>query len=102
MSGTSFNHCNLPPWVIASHHFNDNPQPLEIQGVRAANRFLFDKLDAIPDAGERALIFNDYMSVKFQLHHWQDQATDQARKSIKNSYLRYLRGWMMDSNSAKN
>jgi NAD+--dinitrogen-reductase ADP-D-ribosyltransferase len=38
------------------------------------------------------------MSVKFQLHLWQDQ-TDTARKSIKNSYLRYLRGWMMDSNS---
>jgi NAD+--dinitrogen-reductase ADP-D-ribosyltransferase len=44
------------------------------------------------------MIFNDYMSVKFQLHQWQDQ-TDSARKSIKNSYLRYLRGWMMDSNS---
>ena len=47
---------------------------------------------------ERALTFNDYMSVKFQLHQWQDQ-TAAARKSIKNSYLRYLRGWMMDSNS---
>ena len=32
------------PWVIASRHFNDNPQPLEIQGVRGANRFLFEKL----------------------------------------------------------
>jgi NAD+--dinitrogen-reductase ADP-D-ribosyltransferase len=40
------------------------------------------------------------MSVKFQLHHWQDQ-TDTAKKSIKNSYLRFLRGWMMDSNSVE-
>ncbi|HLO24476.1 MAG TPA: NAD(+)--dinitrogen-reductase ADP-D-ribosyltransferase [Geobacteraceae bacterium] len=100
-SGSSFNHCNLPPWVLASRHFNDNPQPVEIQGVRAANRFLFRKLDTITDAEERALVFNDYMSVKFQLHHWQDQATDKARKSLKNSYLRYLRGWMMDSNSVE-
>ncbi len=100
-STSSFNHCNLPPWVIASRHFNDNPQPLEIQGVRAANRFLFDKLDGIPSAEERGAVFNDYMSVKFQLHHWQAQDSEKARKSLKNSYLRYLRGWMMDANSVE-
>jgi len=98
MHNGSFNNCNLPPWVIASRHFNDNPQPLEIQGVKEGNRFLFEKLAGITAQEERALVFNDFMSVKFQLHHWQDQ-TDTARKSIKNSYLRFLRGWMMDSNS---
>lgn len=98
---SSFNHCNLPPWIIASRHFNDNPQPLELQGVRSANRFLFAKLDTIDSADERGCVFNDYMSVKFQLHHWQDQHTDQARKSLKNSYLRFLRGWMMDANSVE-
>ncbi len=101
MSSAAFNHCNLPPWVIASRHFNENPQALEIQGVRAANRFLFAKLDGIADPDERALVFNDYMSVKFQLHHWQDDHTATARKSLKNSYLRFLRGWMMDSNSVE-
>jgi NAD+--dinitrogen-reductase ADP-D-ribosyltransferase len=97
----SFSYCNLPPWVIASRHFNDNPQPLEIQGVKEANRFLFEKLAAIASQEERALIFNDFMSVKFQLHNWQEQTTDIARKSIKNSYLLFLRGWMMDSNSVE-
>jgi NAD+---dinitrogen-reductase ADP-D-ribosyltransferase len=97
----SFNNCNLPPWVIASRHFNENPQHLEIQGVRAANRFLFDRLNTIASAEERASIFNDYMSVKFQLHQWQNQETSTARKSLKNSYLRFLRGWMMDSNSVE-
>jgi NAD+--dinitrogen-reductase ADP-D-ribosyltransferase len=100
MSGHGFNLCNLPPWVIASRHFNEHPQPLEIQGVRQANRFLFDKLDRISCAHERAAMFHDYMSVKFQLHHWQSQ-TDTARRSLKNSYLRFLRGWMMDSNSVE-
>jgi len=95
----TFNHCNLPPWVIASRHFNENPQSLKIQGVRAANRFLFDKLDSIASPEERAAVFNNYMSVKFQLHQWQEQGTATARKSLKNSYLRFLRGWMMDSNS---
>src|SRR5512135_3369750 len=97
----SYNHCNLPPWVIASRHFNENPQLLEIQGVRQANRFLFDRLEANPSAEVRGEIFNDYMSVKFQLHQWQSQATDTARKSIRNSYLRFLRGWMMDANSVE-
>lgn len=93
-----FNLCSLPPWVIASRHFNDNPQPLAIQGVRSANRFFFEKLASIHSPEERAMVFNDYMSVKYQLHHWEAQ-TDSARKSLKNSYLRFLRGWMMDSNS---
>jgi NAD+--dinitrogen-reductase ADP-D-ribosyltransferase len=93
-----FNLCNLPPWVIASRHFNEHPQQLEIQGVRLANRSFFQKLDSMPAAAQRAVVFNDYMSVKYQLHHWQNQ-TDTARKSLKNSYLRFLRGWMMDSNS---
>jgi NAD+--dinitrogen-reductase ADP-D-ribosyltransferase len=102
MMQNTFNLCNLPPWVIASHHFNDNPQSLEIQGVRPANRFLFEKLDSIASPEERAAMFNDYMSVKFQLHQWQNQAeTASARKSLKNSYLRFLRGWMMDSNSVE-
>jgi len=99
MQNSSFNYCNFPPWVIASRHFNDNPQPLELQGVRGANRFLFQKLDGLTTACDRALVFNDYMSVKFQLHQWESQGTDKARKSLKNSYLRFLRGWMMDANS---
>lgn len=99
-SHSAFNHCNLPPWVIASRHFNDNPQRLSVQGVREANRFLFAKLDGVDSREERASVFNDYMSVKFQLHNWQDQ-TSTAGKSIKNSYLRFLRGWMMDSNSVE-
>lgn len=100
MYSGAYNLCNLPPWVIASRTFNDHPQPLEIPGVRQANRFLFRKLEAIASAEERALVFNDYMSVKFQLHHWQQQ-TDTAGRSIRNSYLRFLRGWMMDSNSVE-
>jgi len=100
MSGSDFNLCNLPPWVIASRHFNEHPQSLEIQGVRLANRHFFQKLDGIAEAAERATVFNDYMSVKYQLHHWQSQ-TDTARKSLKNSYLRFLRGWMMDANSVE-
>lgn len=43
-------------------------------------------------------MFNDFMSVKFQLHNWREQTSDSARNSIRNSYLRFLKGWMIDAN----
>ena len=39
------------------------------------------------------------MSVKFHLHHWQEQSSDSAQTSIRNSYLKFLKGWKIDSNS---
>lgn len=95
----SFNHCNLPPWIIVSRHFNDNPHSIHIQGVLENSRFLFNRLDSMEDSDERAQFFNDFMSVKFHLHHWEEQNTEAARMSIRNSFLRFLKGWMIDSNS---
>jgi NAD+--dinitrogen-reductase ADP-D-ribosyltransferase len=97
--GPAFNLCNLPPWAVASVHFNDSPQRLEVQGVRHDNRRLFEKLALIDDPAERGHVFHDYLSVKFQLHHWAEEETSAARASIKSSYLRYLRGWGVDSSS---
>lgn len=99
MDASPFNLCNLPPWAIASQHYNRNPQPLEIQGVRAANRLLFERLDALDNPEERGRLFHDYMDVTFQLHQWQQEGSVKGRKSLKNSYLRFLRGWMFESNS---
>ena len=101
MDPTSFNRCNLPPWVVASRQFDEEPRPLEIQGVRTENAGLFRALDALEDPDARARVFDDWLSVRFQLHHWQDQATLPARRSLKNSYLRFLRGWGMDANSVE-
>jgi NAD+--dinitrogen-reductase ADP-D-ribosyltransferase len=99
MERTSFNRCNLPPWVIASAEFNDDPRHIEVQGVREANAYLFRTLEGIDDPAERACRLDDWLSVRFQLHHWQDQVTSSARRSLRNSYLRYLRGWGHDANS---
>jgi NAD+---dinitrogen-reductase ADP-D-ribosyltransferase len=101
MHPTSLNRCNLPPWVVASRHFDEQPQPIELQGVVAANRFLFETLDRIDDPDERARRFDDWVSVRFQLHQWREQATDGARRSLKNSYVRFLRGWGVDSSSVE-
>ncbi len=99
MEATPMNLCNLPPWAIASRHFNRHPQPLEIQGVRRANRLLFERLSRLDDPAERGAQFHDTMDVTFQLHQWEREASAGGRKSLKNSYLRFLRGWMFDSNS---
>jgi len=99
MEATPMNLCNLPPWAIASRHFNGRPQSLEIQGVRRANRLLFERLASLDAPEERGALFHDYMDVTFQLHQWEREASVMGRKSLKNSYLRFLRGWMFDSNS---
>ncbi len=101
MSRTSFNRCNLPPWVIASHRFDEDPQPIVVQGVREENRFLFELLDRIEDPDERARRFDDWMNVRFQLHQWAEQETAGARRSLRNGYLRFLRGWAVDASSVE-
>lgn len=94
---TIFSRCNLPPWVIASQEFQDNPQPLEIDGVRATDRRLFALLASTADPEQRGQVFHDYLSVKFRLHEWnQHQAS--ARASLRHSYLRFLTNWGVDSN----
>ena len=61
-------------------------------GVRRENRVLFERLASVDDSAERGRVFDDYMNVKFYLHDWRSHETS-ARQSLKNSYLRFLRGW---------
>jgi len=93
------NRCDHPPWVIASARFNRNPLPIEIQGVRRAHRSLFARLDRHTDPAARARCFRDYMRIVFRVGAWHREPSRLARRSLRNSYLRFLRGWMLDSSS---
>lgn len=93
-----FSRCNLPPWVIASREFQDHPRGLHVVGVRRENGALFSRLSSIDDPDERARVFDAYMNVKFNLEEWRAH-TAPASRSIRNSYLRFLRGWGVDSSS---
>jgi len=93
-----FNLCELPAWVIASEAFNQSPQALHIAGVLESNRGFFEKLDQLETHQERGKVFHEYLDVKFALHQWSDY-TGKAHGSLRNSYLRFLAGWGMDSNS---
>ena len=93
------NRCDQPPWVIASPRFNRNPLPIEIQGVRRAHRSLFASLDRHADPAARVRSFHDYMRIVFRVGAWHREPSRVARRSLRNSYLRFLRGWMLDSSS---
>jgi NAD+--dinitrogen-reductase ADP-D-ribosyltransferase len=95
------NRCDLPPWMIASPHFNRNPRPIEIQGVLRAHRSLFVRLDrlASPAARERSL--RDYLDVVFQARKWRNENSLPGRRSLRSGYLRFLRGWMLDASSSE-
>ena len=87
--------------MIASRVFDEDPRPIVLQGVHEENRFLFEVLDAIDDPDERGRRLDDWMNVRFQLHHWDEQATASARRSLRNGWLRFLRGWGMDASSVE-
>lgn len=95
---STINLCEHPPWVIASDDFNAAPLDLSLAGVRESNHDLFSKLEAVTEAKLRGQVFHDYLDVKFALHQWANYQ-GKARSSLRNSYLRFLRGWEVDSNS---
>ena len=59
--------CNLPPGALASQSFQEDPLPLEIPGVREAERALFDRLDPMEDPEQRRDAFHEYMADRFQI-----------------------------------
>ena len=95
------NRCDQPPWVIASPRFNRHPLPLEIQGVRRAHHSFFSRLEGLADPAERGRCFRDYIDLVFQTAKWRRETTPLGRRSLRNSYLRFLRGWMLDASSAE-
>jgi NAD+--dinitrogen-reductase ADP-D-ribosyltransferase len=92
-----YNRCNLPPWVIGSGEFQEDPRPLEIEGVVATDRRLFTRLEQVADPVERGQVFHDYLSVKFRLHEWTEHS-GLARSSLRHTYISFLHGWGADSN----
>lgn len=94
---TTLNLCEHPPWVLASRQFNEDPKPITLQGGIAADLRFFENLDATATPEQRAELFADYLAVKFYLNEAEDH-THHARRALKSNYVRFLRGWGMDSN----
>lgn len=75
---------------LASAAYNDNPEPMRISGVREAHQRLFGALPRLALSSERARFLHGYMRETFGAA---------ANLSAKAAHLRYLLGWMLDSNS---
>lgn len=95
----TWNLLDLPAWYIGSLEFNERPQKFEIQAVFPANSPLFAYLNTLTDPNERTKVFNEYIREKFHLDELDREHTKNAKRSLKNTYVRYLRGWGVDSNS---
>jgi NAD+--dinitrogen-reductase ADP-D-ribosyltransferase len=96
----SVNRCNLPAVILGSLTFQRNPTPLYLDCVETFNSELFETLDTIDDAGERAENFKGYMRSAFLFDHLDEAGfnPDSRRsKRDKADYLRMLRGWLFDS-----
>jgi NAD+--dinitrogen-reductase ADP-D-ribosyltransferase len=97
-SASLLNRCNLSPRFIASEEFQENPQPIEIEGVRELDRWLFRRLAQMDDPEERIGFFHDYVCVKFGLT--EGTAGYFLNRSLEApcSYTHFLRSWGVDSN----
>ncbi|MCF7985922.1 MAG: NAD(+)--dinitrogen-reductase ADP-D-ribosyltransferase [Thiohalocapsa sp.] len=94
------NRCNLPAVILGGLTYQAHPVPLEIDGVRAFHRDLFEMLAPLDIHRERAERFVDYMAVHFCLDDLEEAGLSpgRVRKSRRNAnYLRMVRGWSFDS-----
>ena len=92
------NRCNLPAAILGGLTYQRAPAALAIDGVTALHRPLFELLDEIDDAAERAQRFVGYMEAHFRLSHPEEAGLTarQPKSRAKASYLRVVRGWAFD------
>ncbi|MGZ0076636.1 NAD(+)--dinitrogen-reductase ADP-D-ribosyltransferase [Methylomonas sp. YC3] len=87
---------------VASHLFNDYPKPLHIAGTRESAPGLFEQLAGQTTLAECGRIFQDYMCVVFGFETEQRLRDDaEGRRRYRNSYLRLIQDWGLDSNNAQ-
>lgn len=100
--GHSTNLIGLPTAYIASRAFNENPQPLHIAGTRETATGLFEQLAKQQTREACGRIFQDYMSVVFGFETEQRLREDRlGRRRFRNSYLKLIQDWGLDSNNAQ-
>ncbi|MEW6720561.1 MAG: NAD(+)--dinitrogen-reductase ADP-D-ribosyltransferase [Thermodesulfobacteriota bacterium] len=95
------NRCDHTARVIASPRFNRNPRPICIQGVRRDHGPLFALLDRCAAPRERERRFRRYMDDFFLAGPVPRGASASDRRSLRNGYLRFLRGWIHDASSGE-
>ena len=100
--GHSSNLIGLSTACLASPLFNAYPKALHIAGVREFAASLFEQLSRQNTREECGRVFQDYMCVVFGYELEQRLKDDtQGRRRYRNSYLKLLQDWGVDSNNAQ-
>jgi len=100
--GHSSNLIGIPTGCIAHYLFNENPQPLHIAGTRETATGLFEQLARQSNLAACGQVFQDYMCVVFGFETEQRLSNDtEGRRRYRNSYLRLIQDWGLDSNNAQ-
>ena len=97
MQGTNL--VGLPPVVVGSEAYNEDPQALAIRGVREMHSAFFQHLDATDDPAKAAQRFQSYMDECFGLD--MPNADARGRRRFRSDYLCLLKGWAFDANSVE-
>jgi NAD+--dinitrogen-reductase ADP-D-ribosyltransferase len=89
------NRCNLPARILGSLSYQKHPVPLMLDGVAELHSGLFEHLDRLTDANERALAFMMHVNSSFYLKQPEQAGLTETamRKRANADYLRMIRGW---------
>lgn len=96
------NHCNVPAVILGGLTFQEFPTALALDGIATLHRPLFELLDDIGSAEERAERFSRYMESHFRMAQPEDAGLSAggkragAKARSKASYLRTVRDWAFD------
>lgn len=94
------NRCNLPAMILGSLTYQQHPVPLYIDGVEEFHHGLFELLDRLTDATERAAAFMQHMNAVFSLNCPEEAGFSPGiRCHTRATYLQMVRGWSFDSGS---
>ena len=95
------NRCNLPADILGSLTYQQHPVPLVLDGVAQFHRGLFDFLNTLSEASERAQAFMQHMKAVFSLNAQEEAGltAHTTRNRAKANYLKMVRGWSFDSGS---
>ncbi len=92
------NRCNLPAAILGSLTYQKHPVPLQLDGVAQFHRGLFELLDRLCDAAERAQAFMQHMKAAFSLTRLEEAGLTMSttHNRAKADYLKMVRGWAFD------
>ena len=95
------NHCNIPSTLLASLAYQDQPIPVEIDGIASFYPNLFNMLKKADCPEVRANHFRKFMAARFHLLKVNsgDQKLADPPPRPKVNYRRLLLGWLFDSDN---